>query len=328
MDLLALAEVAELLGEPESAILTACRTFPEQVPVVGSGRGRRFPSIALDVLRLITDATAAGVPAAAITHLLETHHTAARNLANEILTAPGGIPAGFDREPASLDMDEFVERVQGVVSAEVLPLVQTVVSELGDTRAALEQIRTELQGTAQADDLELLRVEIRSLTAPETPEIISELTKMQAQLRPALHSLDEVKLAVEGLREEMAALRWQLDQREQLGQLTAELAELRKQVGRIDAVNVESTVTGQSDDEPLERATIVAEAVEPITTPEPGDIGDAGTQASSDDLDPAATGPPPPASNPPEPETPSAIITEFASRTPRRMGRTLFADEG
>jgi hypothetical protein len=37
---------------------------------------------------------------------------------------------------------------------------------------------------------------------------------------------------------------------------------------------------------------------------------------------------PPPAGNQPDAETPSAIITEFASRTPRRMGRTLFADEG
>ena len=305
MDLLALAEVAELLGEPESAILAACQSFPEHIPVVGSGHGRRFPSIALDVLRLITDATAAGVPAPAVTHLLETHYTDARILADEILTAPGVIPAGYDYdiEPVSLDLDEFVERVRSVVAADVLPQVQAVVSELGGTRAALEQMHAELVGT----------------------EFTSELTKIQTQLRPALLGLNEVKLAIEGLREEMAALRWQLDQREQLGRVVAELAELRTQVGRIEAGNGrESAAVGQPIDELPEQsaneATIVAET---NLNDDGADTGPAG----DDDVQ-AATASPPQAGTQSEVDAPSAIITEFASRTPRRMGRTLFADEG
>jgi hypothetical protein len=43
-------------------------------------------------------------------------------------------------------------------------------------------------------------------------------------------------MAVEGVREEMAALRWQLDQ---LGRLVAELAELRAHVGRLESISRE-----------------------------------------------------------------------------------------
>ena len=303
MDLLALAEVAELLGEPESAILAACQSFPEHIPVVGMGSGRRFPSIALDVLRLITDATAAGVPASAIAHLLETRYAAARNLADEIQTSPAGIPAGYDVEPVSLDLDEFVERVRAVVAADVLPQVQAVLSELGGTRAALDQMHSERL----------------------SPEVMSELTKIQAQLRPALLGLDEVKLAVEGLREEMAALRWQLDQREQLGRVVAELAELRTQVGRIEAGNSrDSAAEGQPGDDLLEQSPNEATIVGETNLSQAG----ADTGSAGDDGDQATTASPSQAGGQPEVDTPSAIITEFASRTPRRMGRTLFADEG
>jgi hypothetical protein len=68
-------------------------------------------------------------------------------------------------------------------------------------------------------------------------------------------------------------------------------------------------------------------AVEQETTHDFGDPGEPGSTATGDDIDPADTASPPPAGNEPDAETPSTIITEFASQTSRRMGRTLFADE-
>ena len=139
-------------------------------------------------------------------------------------------------------------------------------------------------------------------------------------LRPALHSLDEVKLAVDGLREEMAALRWQLDQREQLGKLIAEVAELRAQVGRLEAGARPINTEIPDSEEPVAYGQATDGAV--AEPPADSDIG-----GSSDDTEPAAAATAEPAAQP-EPDSPSAIITEFASRTPRRMGRSLFADEG
>ena len=330
MDLLALGEVAELLGEPESAILAACRLFPEHVPVVGSGRGRRFPSIALDVLRLITDATAAGAPATAINHLIQTHYAAARDLASELLDSPGRITAGDEDEPAQIDIDELVGRIQGVVEASILPVVQMLASEVGATKVAVEQVRAEFQDTARADDLDLLRVETRSLTASQhspagAADIPSELATIQAQLRPALHSLNEVKVAVEGLREEMAALRWQLDQREQLGLLIAEIAELRTQMAHLESTSHERAEGNHAPGESLDRDVTGTGSVEETQVPD-GVI--AASSAPSDDIEQPTTEQQLPAAAQLEPDSPSAIITEFASRTPRRMGRTLFADEG
>jgi hypothetical protein len=112
------------------------------------------------------------------------------------------------------------------------------------------EARLDLLSTAWVDDVDPLRIETRSLAASlplpcQAPDVTPELTNFQVQLRPALHSLAGVKLAVEDLREEMAALRWQLDQREQLGQLTAELAELRTQEGRIGAAIGDNAGAGQ-----------------------------------------------------------------------------------
>lgn len=324
-DLLALGEVAELLGEPESSILAACRSFPEHVPAIGSGRARRFPSPALDVLRLITDATAAGVPAPAIVHLLETHHAAARELATEIQESPAGIPLGYDEATLAFDMDELSGRLHHAIQAEVLPAMQAIASDLTNIQAAMDQMRAELRSVARADHFERLRVEVQNVAAAhetrsQAVDVAAELATMQADIRPALHNLDEVKLAIEGLREEMAALRWQLDQREQLGQVVAELAELRAQVSRLEAAAHPVDVGAPPMPEPMtddesDAGTVADPAGDSTGT---GETGDAAHQE--------ATSPEPPAE--PEVDTPSAIITELASRTPRRMGRTLFADEG
>jgi HPt (histidine-containing phosphotransfer) domain-containing protein len=324
--LLALGEVAELLGEPEGTILAACRSFPEHVPVVGAGRGRRFPSIALDVLRLVTDATAAGVPAQAIVHLLDTHHANARELAHEIQATPGGIPAGYEYVASPFDVDELAGRIQDALQSDVMPAIHAVTADLANTQAAIDQMRAELRDVVRADDIDRLRVETQSLLAGQISlsrdvDLTGELTKIHAELRPALHRLDEVMLAVDGLREEMAAMRWQLDQREQLGRLVLELTELRVQVSRLESIPRRSDDPDPSLSEPVANGNDAAGATEdpPLSVTEDGGLdGDTAPGFA----EPAA------GVAPPEPDAPSAIITEFASRTPRRMGRTLFADEG
>ena len=203
-------------------------------------------------------------------------------------------------------------------------------SEVNSTREAVEQVRADLSGAARADDLNLLRVQTRSLTTSQQPpagaaDVSAELTNIQAQLRPALHGPDEVKVAVDGLREEMAALRWQLDQREQLGLLVADLAELRAQVARIDSTGRERTGANQEPGASLDHDGMKARSLEEENAL--ADI-DADSSAPGDDIEPPTAEPPLPVAAQPELDTPSAIITEFASRTPRRMGRTLFADEG
>jgi hypothetical protein len=106
--------------------------------------------------------------------------------------------------------------------------------------------------------------------------------------------------------------------------VVAELAELRTQVGRIETLGRESEAAGQPAHESPEPSTSESAIAEEINQTgvgaESGSGGVTADQANTESLPPSDTllGV----------DTPSAIITEFASRTPRRMGRTLFADEG
>jgi hypothetical protein len=92
---------------------------------------------------------------------------------------------------------------------------------------------------------------------------------------------------------------------------------------RLDAVNREGDGAVLSDDE-----SPAAMAVEPESSRDTGDPGEADSTESGDVLDLGATAPQPPSGSQMEAGALSAIITEFASRTPRRMSRTLFAEEG
>jgi DNA-binding transcriptional MerR regulator len=62
-ELLTIAEIARRLNLPESTVRYYRDRFADYVPVVGSGRGRRYPAEALEIIRFVADGLRANVPA-------------------------------------------------------------------------------------------------------------------------------------------------------------------------------------------------------------------------------------------------------------------------
>lgn len=335
MDILDLTDVSELLGETEAVIVAACAQFPDHVPTTGTGLRRGFPPIALDVLRLITDSIAAGVPHEATLHLVETHFpTVPAALASNEGTQtapptpdPVAEHASLVDDESSVDCDpmapDLALLVRGAVDAAVLPLVRDLVAGLSSMREETLAIRADLGLTTRSDDLELLRVETRGIARaiaemPDAKEIISAAS---AALQSEIAGVRRVS---DDLRSEIALLRAGLDQRDQFGEITAELDRLRSDLHRLTLAAQRSTDfprpvvlsagdgSGSTHQVEPERPNGFkferhSGGPTPDSAPSPGDLA-AATHETADDA-------------------PPAVITQFASRTPRRMGRSLVADD-
>lgn len=325
MDLLHLWEVAELLGEPEAVIVAACEEFPAYVPSVGSGPRQRFPSVALDVLRVVTDAMASGAPTSATVHLIQAHFSP------ETLAPPSDLqpddpePAppvlGADQlplhpEPEPLDRPsaDVGAIVEAAVDRAFALHVHDLAVDMSLIRAELHAVRDLVGVTARSDDLALLRVELRGIsTAAASPLPGSDI--VAANIASLETALGAQQGALEAIQTELSALRAQIQGRSDLTAVTAEFAGLREALQRPnpdtphasdhdEALSISANGGGNGGmhwPNPERRS---------VPRPERHDRPES-----------------PPGDADPDAEPQPAVITQFAGRTPRRMGRSLFADE-
>lgn len=328
MDILDLAEVAELLGEPQSTILAACERFPNHVPTYGADAWKRFPSVALDVLRLITDAMTAGSPPEATIHLIETHFPEETTHAFGLDEEPERpledldpveplLPDPHDEIVVDAAADDQAATIMESIQAGLAPVMRTFDAALLTLRSEMTGIRERLALTARADDLDLLRVETRGIAVRRAESVATDL-RLQATLTAIDDAVDETRRELSALRHEVAVLRAQFDYRE-------ELAELRAEVQRLDWIGRRG---GDSARPPI--VAVPSEPTPPrgLASSEPPSRSELNPSAITDESPPgglsetrngASLGPPD--------DSAPTRITRFAARTPRRMGRSLLADE-
>lgn len=335
MDILDLNEVAELLGEPETVIRAACERFPDHIPTVGSGRLRRFPSSALDVLRLVTDSITAGAPDETTRRLIDTHFPP------DVMAPPISKPTGSaslldapSPEPnLARDVGEIAPHdedaihlstvVRDEVAATMSPIVQKFSDDLATILKCMGSIHDDVRRTARADDLALLRVETRGIVAG-TPDLLVTVRAAIASLNSDLAALRQ---ASDQIQAEIASLRSQLDLRDRIAGFATELTNLRIEVQRLAHVG----------SRPIEHPRPIAFAVadgtgggprssveiarsnghhppEQLETDHPLDTHEDPIDPARELIDSSD-------------DQPTGIITQFGGRTPRRMGRSLFADD-
>jgi len=338
MDFLDLAEVAELLGEPESTILAACERFPDHVPTCGAGARKRFPSIALDVLRLFTDAMKAGSPSEATIHLIETHFPGETTQTFELDEEPEPPLADLELvgslEPALPDLPEHIAvdtataeqaaTIQGSIEAALGPMMRSLDATLLALQYEMTDIRSNLALTARADDVDLLRAETRGIAIRRADSVASD-PRLAATVAVIQSAGDDTRQEMNALRHEVSALRTQLDHREQLAELAGDLAELRAELQRLDWI-------GRRGSESALPA-VVAVQNDPtrprgLAPSEPPSRSEPNPPAPADESRPGVHSDPQNSASPgPKDDSAPTRITQFAARTPRRMGRSLVADE-
>lgn len=328
MDLLDLSEVAELLGEPEAAILAACERFPESVPTVGNGSDRRFPSVALDVLRLITDAMAAGAPPEATIHLLATHFPpdtdpVAQPEVSETSSESSSPRSSSPERP----LDEIVAAVLGdqetlireTVERETAAVRRHIDLAFLALRDEIKDVRSGLALTARAADLDAFRTESRATTASASAsasasrETISS-ADVSAAVAPLGDAIGTLLRGIDGLRAELSSLRAEIVEQTQGAELATAVAELRTDIQGI-------TAHAQRPIDQLRPVVVAAAAVDtsvanvPKTNIQDGQ-GIDGNDAVNGTMTHGA-----------DDSEASGIITRLATRAPRRMGRSFAADE-
>ncbi len=338
MDILDLTEVAELLGESDTVIRAACDRFPDHIPMVVSGRHRRFPSIALDVLRLVTDSMAAGAPDETTRHLIETHFPpnpsvpTISNLAAipSLVPETPGEPEHARTDPEIAHGDETAVNLATVVRDEVAATVSPVDHKPNDELAGILEcmgsMQDDVRHMSRADDLALLRVETRGIAASVTaiPELF---VTVHAAITSLSSDLAKLRHASNHIQAEIASLQTHLDLRDQIAEFATELANLRVETQRLTLsaprqiehprpiafAAADGTGGGPRSSGEITRSN----GHHPTEQPET----DHTLEANVDSVDPTE-GP-----FDAVVDQPTGIITQFASRTPRRMGRSLFADD-
>jgi DNA-binding transcriptional MerR regulator len=158
MEQLTAAEIARRLGEPESTVRYHARRFSSFVPTTGSGRSRRYPEDAVDVLRVIGEQLRAGTPAAEIEQQLAARFP--------VLIEPQQ-PRGATQQQSATTLSEAREMVADVLRS----ILADTVAEL---RTSHEQETSALR--SQVADLEREVHALREDLAARLPAPIEETT--------------------------------------------------------------------------------------------------------------------------------------------------------
>ncbi len=156
-DLLTMAEIARQLNLPESTVRYYRDRFPEFVPAVGDGRGRRYRPEALDVLQTIADAMREGTPAEDVAAALARQYP--------ITSIDRSNPQQQDRnqpQPTAAarkaiaeliaDMVANAENALLEVAAETAALRNQQQELIAETAALRNEVRSQPQQTAAAID--------------------------------------------------------------------------------------------------------------------------------------------------------------------------------
>lgn len=198
--LLTVRQLAADLGLPESTIRFYRDAFLEHVPVVGTGRRRRYPAEAVAVLRLIADGYAAGASRAEIGEALRSGPAGSR-----AVTVHSRHPSRADDAAtvelltALLESEREQREALWQMAREIVRLTQVleghdrVLVELADKAGIVSESRRVTAGPAPASNPP-------AGAAPDPAATFPALEKLRAELeaeRALVERLREAKLEVE-----------------------------------------------------------------------------------------------------------------------------------
>jgi len=198
--LLTLKQIAESLALPESTVRYYRDAFPDRIPTVGTGRRRRYPQEAVEVLRSIAEAYASG------------------HSRQQIATALGGTwdPQGGSARPAAgrtLDDVTNLDLLAAILDGEreqrdALWQMAKEIVRLSEVLEGQDRLLTEIAGQAglPADDRAALAGRPRAALGAGEPEMADaapgRIETMVPPVPPASAGADLARL-----REELEAER-------------------------------------------------------------------------------------------------------------------------
>lgn len=155
MELLTAAEIARRLDTPENTIRYHARRFDAFVPMVGTGRRRRYRAEALPVLKLIGEQLHAGVPAEEIETQLAAHYPVTSAMVVE--PQPQQPSTTTQQPPTAMVSIDDVDELRSAVAA-----LRSESADVADRHGAL--LARVVEGVdRQAEELRALRLTVERL---------------------------------------------------------------------------------------------------------------------------------------------------------------------
>jgi len=205
VELLTIADIAKKLGLPESTVRYYRDRFPEYVPSVGEGRGRRYRPEAVDVLRFIADGLRNDRTATDIAEALSRMFPKTVDVNEE----PQQSTAAAQQQPTAMTYEPQQDRNQ--TAAVMFAIMAQQAQAIQQIAASLDKL------AAQAEAADALRKEVERLRN-ELAETAMARRKAEEKAQAALdNAITAKELAAKARHEALQdALREQERREEEL----------------------------------------------------------------------------------------------------------------